>query len=184
MTNLVTIYELFDPRAPAIVRYIGKAKNAQARHKGHIHSAQKPKLPCAKWIKSLEDEGVTVGMRVIELVEEKDWKRTEKYWIAHYRNEGAPLLNLSNGGEGINGPFTVYMPYQVILRKNLKYLTAKAETIVEEYDALKLTLAMWEKCKEFEARLRASSNKPAAYYLYKADDFLVEKLYAKRSETG
>ena len=29
MTNLVTIYELFDPRAPAIVRYVGKAKDRE-----------------------------------------------------------------------------------------------------------------------------------------------------------
>lgn len=32
-----------------------------------------------------------------------DWIESERFWIAKYRNEGARLLNLTDGGEGLAG---------------------------------------------------------------------------------
>lgn len=63
-----------------MVIYVGKTKmNLQKRHQaGH------PYYPEYK-------------MGRIELIEETDDKRRERYWIEYYRNIGEPLLNKQNG---------------------------------------------------------------------------------------
>lgn len=97
------IYVLCDPRT-AEVRYVGKSVNPQLRLGNHIKEAKKAGHKNRKnaWIASLLSAGVRPELRVIETCVVDNWKERECFWIGKYRKSEARLLNLKDGGEGLN----------------------------------------------------------------------------------
>lgn len=103
---------LRDPRADQIslttVRYVGKTiAPLRQRLKGHLSKAanlksDKYNLWVARWIRTLAASGLCPTISVIEEVG-ADWAVREAYWIAHCREIGAILTNLTAGGEGTYG---------------------------------------------------------------------------------
>ena len=101
----VLIYTLSDPKT-GDVRYVGKTVKA-LRDRLHNHVA------CAKrgnksyrsaWIRQLACDGLRPEIRLIDVVAPcDDWAARERLWIDRYRNSGARLTNLTNGGEGCHG---------------------------------------------------------------------------------
>jgi hypothetical protein len=101
--TLVSIYALRDPRKPDEIRYVGKAKDPIDRFRRHVKHNDKERYKC-RWIKTLLDVGVMPELVILQIVEEGEWVVAEQQWIAHYRNLGMKLTNLTEGGDGI--PFT------------------------------------------------------------------------------
>lgn len=101
----VHIYTLKDPVTGA-VRYVGATTNAlRVRLHHHTMAAKgRRKSKLALWFKSLLDVGSMPAAEAIETVPaDGDWPEAEKRWIAHFRAEGADLVNSTDGGPGING---------------------------------------------------------------------------------
>jgi hypothetical protein len=96
-----TIY-LLRGRIGGPVRYVGKtARYMCDRHKQHLREAKKGRsLPVCRW---LAKQPASVIEAVEFVPDGQDWAARERYWIQHYRNVGAPLLNLTDGGEGLSG---------------------------------------------------------------------------------
>lgn len=95
------IYVLKDPRYNT-VRYVGWSYDVEQRISAHISTAPKIKSHKAHWIRQL----LSVDLRpIIEVIEfgDSDWREAEKRWIAHYRNIGADLTNMTDGGDGTPG---------------------------------------------------------------------------------
>lgn len=95
------IYVLKDPRSGS-VRYVGWSYDIKKRMSAHISSCHRLQTHNARWIKQL----LAIGqMPMIETVEfgTGDWREAERRWIAHYRNSGINLTNMTDGGEGTLG---------------------------------------------------------------------------------
>ena len=107
VTRDVSIYVLSDPRT-GLVRYVGKtARSIDRRLYEHVCAARndyRPHSPIMRWIKKLCAENLRPLVCEIELiVGGKSWELREQYWIKRYRAEGASLLNLTDGGDGLHG---------------------------------------------------------------------------------
>ncbi len=95
------------------LRYIGKtSKPVQHRANMHISNALRRSgdkfsdgSRRAKWIRSLLRKGITPEFQIIQEFDgtEFELNQAEKYWIAFYRNEGARLVNGTDGGDGVSG---------------------------------------------------------------------------------
>lgn len=106
----VTIYALCEPVnrwKTGEVRYVGKTvRTVWHRVRAHCYGAQKPsaRLPVLRWLKKQIDAGNPLHIIHLERVPPgHDWAARERFWIAKYRSEGARLLNLTEGGEGLSG---------------------------------------------------------------------------------
>lgn len=84
------------------VRYVGKTVNLRRRYNCH-YSPAKQKSYVWSWIKSLRNAGLKPVMEVIDECYGNNWVEKEQYWISFYKNSGAKLCNLTDGGEGILG---------------------------------------------------------------------------------
>lgn len=86
-------------------RYVGKTDYyLHVRHKAHISASRRPRLPVHRWIAKRALRGDRLVIRLLEYVPSGgDWAARERHWIAQYREMGAPLLNLTDGGEGQSG---------------------------------------------------------------------------------
>ena len=87
-------------------RYVGKTiQYIHERHKAHIRDAKRGKtLPVHYWIRKQITNGKHLAIRLIEYVPAgADWAARERYWIESMRADGAALLNLTHGGEGLDG---------------------------------------------------------------------------------
>ena len=99
------IYVLYDPRTPDEIRYVGKTHQKPGRRlKRHVSDGRQGKPShCARWIAQLLGLGLRPTMTVIETGVDDGWKEAERRWIAVYRAQGAPLTNITDGGEGTSG---------------------------------------------------------------------------------
>ena len=113
MTNPVTIGRATDKWTAIYcfeehggeVRYVGKTTRYMIdRRKQHLRPSNlKKNWPVCRWLKK-RHEGEGFVMRLIEHVRPgEDWAARERHWIAHYREHGHRLLNLTDGGEGLSG---------------------------------------------------------------------------------
>lgn len=103
MYMLVSIYGLYDPREPAIVRYIGKTEKALvkrlSRHLSEARSGAK-NYRC-NWIRKLLSFGVTPEIRLLEECNSTNWQAREQHWIALHKSS---ITNGTIGGDGLTNP--------------------------------------------------------------------------------
>lgn len=93
----ITIYALCDPFTKER-RYIGKARDLNARIRSHRWEAQSGRLHTRKvnWLRSL---GCDPFVEILEVCAEKDWQEIERRWIAEARTQGLDLTNYADGGQ-------------------------------------------------------------------------------------
>lgn len=106
----VTIYALCEPIdkwRTGPVRYVGKTINVVwHRVRAHAYAAKRhaPRLPVHRWLRKHIEAGDPFHIRHLEVLPPgADWEGRERHWIAKFRDEGADLLNLTDGGEGLAG---------------------------------------------------------------------------------
>lgn len=88
------IYALKDPTTEA-VKYIGAAENAQYRLYQHIERSLYARyLPVNLWILELLKEGKEPELLILESGEGSGRLNREKFWLAHYKQLGAALVNV------------------------------------------------------------------------------------------
>lgn len=98
------IYVLIDPLVRKC-RYIGKTiKSAQTRLNQHIADAKiGRKSHKNNWIRKLLKTGNIPEIKIIACDLESRLSELEKSYIKEFRQEGHPLTNGTDGGEGISG---------------------------------------------------------------------------------
>ncbi len=101
-----SIYILIDPVTQE-ARYVGKTHRQvpRVRFNRHISSARNntTQTHCAHWIRTLLAANLLPLFTIIETGHGEGWEIAEKKWIAEYRHQGAPLTNLTAGGQGVPG---------------------------------------------------------------------------------
>jgi hypothetical protein len=100
----IEIYALCDPKTDRI-RYVGQAKNAGKRLKGHISAARcsagkRRVTPVQRWIRSLLDDGCGPKLRILEVTSDEMFIEAERKWIAELRDT-EHLLNGTIGGDHV-----------------------------------------------------------------------------------
>ena len=90
------IYALCDP-VTGEVRYIGKANDPEKRLKSHLRDARSRRTPVYCWINKLTSNGEKPVLKVLEWA--TDWREAERRLITQYRESGARLLNVAEGGD-------------------------------------------------------------------------------------
>jgi hypothetical protein len=99
------VYSLVDPRTSE-VRYVGLSSSGLRRPKKHQQPANLAKDYTHKgnWIRQLHGLGLSYLTRVLEEVGTKnELPAAEQKWIALGRDQGWPLTNITEGGEGSFG---------------------------------------------------------------------------------
>lgn len=107
MTKLYTLRD-----ASGLTRYIGKTTGRlNNRLSAHISEAKRGirRYHRSNWINSMLRDGHTPSIRLIETVE-GDGAAEEIYWIARLREMNWPLINNTNGGEGVVGFVPFFSP--------------------------------------------------------------------------
>lgn len=105
------IYTLSDPRTHE-VRYVGVTFRLRQRFTEHVSRAQEQTTYKANWIKQLLREELRPILTVVDQGT-GNWVMAEQNWINYYRNLGARLTNLTDGGEGTPG----YVPSEELRGK-------------------------------------------------------------------
>lgn len=102
------------------VRYVGKTINLKRRFNDHICKLNpKYKSHVCAWIRKLAKDGLRPTIEVIEECY-SNWADREIYWIGFYRNIGAKLCNITNGGEGMLGNIVSKETRQKISKNNAR----------------------------------------------------------------
>lgn len=99
----IYIYGLVCPMSGAI-RYIGKAQKPKKRLSAHISGALTFAYShhTARWIRKLAEDGLKPGLKILEQVaQDADWREVERRWIRKALDQGWPLTNSTQGGEGL-----------------------------------------------------------------------------------
>ena len=102
--TLVTVYGLSSSRDPAI-RYVGQtilklpARRTLWRNNAQLKTGCNSKV--CRWIRDLYESGADLVITALE--EDAERHVRERYWIAKLRADGAPLLNVAEGGAGCPG---------------------------------------------------------------------------------
>lgn len=101
------VYTLHDPRNPEEIRYVGKTHQnpPRLRLKHHLGDARGTvcQTHCIRWVRQVLKDGVRPVMTIIENGVGKGWVEAEIKWIKFYRDQGMPLTNLTDGGDGTLG---------------------------------------------------------------------------------
>lgn len=86
------------------VRYVGKAVNVLKRLAHHRN--EKGTTRKIRWLAQLQRHGLEPVVTILACVssERQVWQQAEREWIAHYRAMGCDLVNLTDGGEGLQNP--------------------------------------------------------------------------------
>ncbi len=96
------IYVLVDPIERQI-RYVGKANDPYERLRAHYWGCLRGQTYCQRWMASLKRKGIRPILGTIDMATEENWRTKERFWVAYFRAKGAPLTNITDGGNG--GPF-------------------------------------------------------------------------------
>lgn len=95
---MVKIYALKCPISLE-VRYVGKTSQSLSKRM-NCHRYTYDKSHRTNWFKSLKEKGFIPIIELIEEVEENVWPEKERFWIAHFKAQGAILCNGTDGGRG------------------------------------------------------------------------------------
>jgi len=130
------IYFLYDPRdgSQAPPRYVGKtSKTVRRRLTQHIGAARKGDTTYrSHWIRSLLAQECKPEIVCLEDdIPENLVNDREKYWIAVFRSLGAPLTNLTDGGDGTPGrKMTEHERQRVIAMQVERWSNPKSRAIL------------------------------------------------------
>lgn len=122
------IYILQDPDTMD-VRYVGKTTNPKKRLYQHTNKRVQEysrRRHLCNWLLKLLNANKKPVMTVIDQTE-YNWKELEIYWIEQFNNWGYDLVNLTTGGDGVDG----YIHTKETIEKLSKMITCISPDGVE-----------------------------------------------------
>jgi hypothetical protein len=82
--------------------YVGRSSTGMYRPRNHIYS--NPRTPVRRWVDKYASMGLMYQITVLETFDTSDsLNDAERFYIAYFKSIGMPLLNCTDGGEGVNG---------------------------------------------------------------------------------
>lgn len=119
-TSATFIYALLDPRNAA-VRYVGKTRNSLSiRLHAHCSNCRRETNHKANWLRQLFALNLTPQIVLLEETTTANWQGRERFWITHFKDDGADLTNSTDGGEDE----TIFAP-DVLEKRGRKISAAK-----------------------------------------------------------
>jgi predicted GIY-YIG superfamily endonuclease len=99
--TLMFVYGLADPRTAGIagIRYVGVSGDPTRRLHRHLRAARRrEQTAVARWLRRLRRRP---AMTVLVVTNREDAASAERATIAYLRANGADLVNVSDGGDGL-----------------------------------------------------------------------------------
>lgn len=96
--NDVYIYGLIDSTSNEL-RYVGKTVNLNRRYRRHISERNLHDSYKDRWIRKLINNGHSIELVTIDIVNNNDWKFWESHYISYFKTIGCRLTNGTNGGD-------------------------------------------------------------------------------------
>lgn len=97
------IYALCEPDTGA-VRYVGMSSHGLIRPRSHYKDSNIKRyghLPVYRWVKTLKEKDLIFGIKTLQVLKDKKTlESAEILWIKIFKDLGARLLNLTDGGVG------------------------------------------------------------------------------------
>ena len=141
MSGMGVVYALCDPRTGE-VRYVGKtARSVHARVRAHTNGVLRGgSTHKDNWLRSIDCKP-RVTVLALGLSEQLD--DLERRWIAALRTEGAPLTNLTDGGEGVLGNGRVLTDGQIAVAADRYRSGESLEQIAQSLGCNHVTVWEW-----------------------------------------
>lgn len=97
------IYTLSDDNET--IKYIGKTKNPKQREKDHVRFIGCERKRCFLdcWKLKMKKENRKIYFNILDEID-GDANFLEKYWISQFKQWGFELLNMTEGGDGVQNP--------------------------------------------------------------------------------
>ncbi len=92
------IYFMFDINS--MKGYVGKSLHPQERIRAHWNCRFKVNYYLHRWLRKLFSPPPS---KILKECTGTAWKNWERYWITELRKEGWTLVNITDGGEGVEG---------------------------------------------------------------------------------
>jgi group I intron endonuclease len=99
------VYLLTDPKFPDVARYVGKTTQSLHRRLTKHVQPSYLKEPSHKnnWLKTVLKHGRYPEIKILETCcDLVSMNEAEQAWISYFRREGAPLTNMTEGGDGFS----------------------------------------------------------------------------------
>lgn len=83
------------------IRYVGKADNPVSRLDKHMRDRR----ACHRvnWLQALKRLDLLPSIVILAEVSEDEWQAAERQWITYFKDQGADLVNETEGGDGLKG---------------------------------------------------------------------------------
>lgn len=142
------IYAMIDTATKATI-YIGKAVDLKERwrlHQRALAIGEHGNWRLQKWYDEVGRDPARLDIQIIELCSGETINHRERFWINHGRTTDWPLLNISDGGEGLNRSHepSVRKKLSAISRKKWKdpeYVARWKRAMVPVYEARRKAIA-------------------------------------------
>ena len=92
------IYGLYEVGKEDEIRYVGKTDNPIKRLRDHKNDKRLTSYKSC-WVKSVISKGIDIGIKILKVVNQKEWKIHEIQIIGEMK-ENHNLVNLTDGGNG------------------------------------------------------------------------------------
>lgn len=102
MVETTFIYALNDPETGEC-RYVGKADDPQERFRSHLKQRNQ-RCPRTDWLAALKKRGLRPVLEILDEVPKSEWAFWERKYIFVSRAIGMELLNVTDGGDGMENP--------------------------------------------------------------------------------
>lgn len=97
------IYALKNPTTNEVV-YIGKTKDFKKRLKDHHRIEKRIRCRLDRWKIKMYNLGLKADMEILMVCDENDVNEQEKLFIKLFKDKGIDLLNMTEGGDGLQSP--------------------------------------------------------------------------------
>lgn len=97
------IYALKNPTTNEVV-YIGKTKDFKKRLKDHHRIEKRIRSRLDRWKIKMYNLGLKADMEILMICDENDVNEQEKSFIKLFKDKGVDLLNMAEGGDGLQNP--------------------------------------------------------------------------------
>jgi len=99
------IYSLKSPITNEVV-YIGKTKNPEKRLKDHHRIENRIRCRLDRWKLLMSEIGLKANMEILLECNENEVNDRERHFIKIFKENGYNLLNMTDGGDGLQNPST------------------------------------------------------------------------------
>lgn len=134
---MIYIYTLSPKSNPSDIRYVGKTIDPAGRIRTHRYKAKDGNLYVNRWIRKLWQYQDDFYFNIIATITDDSWEEVEKFYIKYYRDLGADLTNIEDGGNARKVRKALCRQVKTRNNKKIRMLNKQTSEILIEFESVK-----------------------------------------------